>query len=819
MVCRENKGRSAAMGYEKHMLRQMGFKDYRDFEVQSSIHEYGHTYSGAANPSRTEQEAFLLGFRQQVVNDDTIGDGDKFRVSDRQPGLVTRIDQELARVRTGLDENGRPLTSAQRNEGKHFASMKRLGVLMARQQAAKQSYVETYARTTGVTTHDARSRWDALVSRSAEERKNTKVSLTDDWQQRLNVNGVTSQQQADIGQSNVAREALRIMESERQAKIRTLPTRPAVTAENRQSFLRPDDPKIQIRCDGCGQFGHEEPACPNAAEVEAVRRATETYEERINEAQRHQNAAHAQNELRRLENGEPVGFDINNDGTRYVLDPRTLRAVRADSDEAPTLLREVAASGDPSKADEAAGDAKAAGVYFEMAQDALEEKRGPIPSVSAAVQDIGYNADSGVLEVTAHPYTRKRTGEVVPAKTYVYRVSPREYDEMMASGSPGKYASNHFFGRRGNDKFRFENEAEEREARVQRQCPSCGQFAAMTAAHQCPISGSMNSKEEAAYRDRLRLARDEARLTKLPVSPVDSTPRHRVDAVSNASLADGGFLRFPERTQMVLNRDRGKVALGGFTGQYLGARVTGRVYTWAEPGSGQTLSRVDNVKCSCGGPPCRHTEKAADLMAVTYGAKTANGVRPGGRRFLEDAPAASDAPAADFDRTPYDKIRQTRSEAAATQNRVFIEHPERRTVASWPIDAATGQPRYAPPTWENGDRQVSVNDAESSATEIQANLTRATGAAWNVRTESDGSLRISAPPTRTRGGKMSDHDQSRLAAALGLRSGRTGGSGVHVPADPSWRHEFLDRSAGRPPTVLGSRFVVRRPHEAAGPQA
>ncbi|MDN5894785.1 MAG: KTSC domain-containing protein [Nocardioides sp.] len=815
------------------MLREHGYHDAKDFEVQSSIHEYGHAYSGADNPTREEYQAFLQGARQQIMNDQSISEADKYRISNKQPGLITRLDQELTRVKTGQDENGRSLTSAQINQGKHFASMKRLGVLMQRQQAAKANFLEVYARTTGNSLAESKRRWDDLSSRSPEERKNTRISLTDDWQERLSVAGLTSQQQADMGQSNVARETMRLMESERQAKIRTLPSRPTVSNEDRQPFLKPNDPAVQVRCDGCGQFGHEQDACPNQAEVEAVQSATVSYEDAVETAIRHRNAAQAASDLSRLEKGEQVGVDLGDDTGLWVLDPRdpatvgspeqglhtNITAVPADDPRAADLLRDIAASGDPDKAHEAAMDAKEAGVSFEMAQDRLEEKRGPIPMVSSAVQDIGYNADAGVLEVTAHPYTRKRTGEVMPAKTYMYRMSPSEYGEMMASGSPGKYASQNFFGAGRNANYKFENAAEERESRTLRQCPSCGQFASMTSTHQCPIGGSMNSREEAAYRERLRIARDKANLSGLPASMADTTPRHRVEAISQSPLTDGGQMRFPERNQMLMQRDRGQVALGGFTAQYLGQRVTGRVYTWNEPSSGDALATSDTVSCTCGGPPCRHAEKAVDLMAVTYGAKTAQGITPGGRRFAPEPGTAQDAPTQLADRVPYGTIRDQRREAASTQKRVFAQYPGRRLYASLPIDAATGQPTQAPGTWGSGEGQVNLSEPDAVAARMRANLRETTGTDWQVRSSATGALRITASSKRTRGGKMSDFDQARLARALKLPVGRTGAKGVHVPAEPSWRSEFMDRSTGREPSVLGARFVVRSAGEAAGPQA
>ena len=38
MVCRENKGRSAAIGLIKHMLRADGLTSYTDWEAQSLTH-------------------------------------------------------------------------------------------------------------------------------------------------------------------------------------------------------------------------------------------------------------------------------------------------------------------------------------------------------------------------------------------------------------------------------------------------------------------------------------------------------------------------------------------------------------------------------------------------------------------------------------------------------------------------------------------------------------------------------------------------------------------------------------------------------------
>lgn len=844
MVCRENKLRSAVMGYEKHLLRDLGLFDYHDRDVQSGIHEYGHAYVGAKDATPDEYMAVMLGVRQQIVDDPGISEADKFRVSEGrggQPGLVTRIDQEIARFKSGKDERGNPLRPEQRNGGAQLAAMKRLGVLLQRRQEPRRLFIENYARSMGVPIEQSRARYDDLVSRKPEDRTGTKIRLTDDWRDTLAVSGLTAQQQADIGQDNATRYAIRVMESERTTHLRTLPTRPTIRDEDRLTFLSKKDPNVQVQCrgeGGCGQFGHERDNCPNTAEVQAVAAATAAYDSQVQEAQRHLNARDAAAALTSLEAGEPYGFDLNSDGKHWVLDPRQATAVAgpgvlsdvkympAGTPEAEAMLREVAASGDPNKASDAVLEAKEAGVAVERAQDALEEKRGPVPLVSNAVQNIGYNPDSGLVEITAHPYTRKKTGEVMPPKTYAYRMSREEHAEMMAyPDGPGAYVSRNFFGRRRdndwNAQYAWENTAEAAEASVQRQCSSCGQFASLTSAHKCPIDGSMDSRYEAEYRERLRQDRVAANLSKLPARMRPQLPRTGIGTQVQGRLVDGGVLAMPGPQQTIQARDSGKIAIGGFNGQYLGHRVTGRIYTWNEPGTGIPLTTTDNVNCTCGGPPCRHAAKAIDTMTASYRATKAPGISPGQRRFLNmDTPvAAHDAPARDFTRVSYDTIRNRRRDAAATQNRVFAEVPSRRTVVGHPIDARTGQPTNQPQTWRGPGSRVDVRSPWATAATLAENLQESTKKNWDVRVnEADGTIQITAPPTRTRKGAMSDSDQRALAGILGIR-GRTGAQGVHVPSDPSWRYEMLERSAGHDPEILGARFVARTVKDAAGPQA
>ena len=56
-----------------------------------------------------------------------------------------------------------------------------------------------------------------------------------------------------------------------------------------------------------------------------------------------------------------------------------------------------------------------------------------------------------------------------------------------------------------------------------------------------------------------------------------------------------------------------------------------------------------------------------------------------------------------------------------------------------------------------------------------------------------------------------------LRETLGVNA-RGSGSGYHVPADSSWRHETLSRIHGQTPTVRGARRAMRM-SDAPGPDA
>ena len=822
MVCRENKARSAVMGTLKRMMSSKGYADYKDFEFQSAIHEYGHTFQGADNPSPQEYQDFLRGMKQQVINDPSINDAEKYRISDKQPGVVTRLDQEIARVKTGRDEHGRPLRPEQINGGKHFQAMKHLSAILTRQQEGKQEYHELYARSMGQSVEQARTRYNALTSRSPEDRENTRISLTDDWRDSLNASGISRQRQADIGQSNEARYALAVMESERQAHIRALPSRPAFEGDHvkKTKYISAEEASKQVKCDTCGQFGHEESACPNEAEFNTLLAAEGKVLDTYAEVEKHQQGAFAALAVRANE-GEDFGPESRRapDGGFYVAEGEPTAAT---VDEWRERMSAKADAYDPAALKKAQKAYMQAEVARDEARAAFEEKRGPVPKVSSAITETKYNPGSGALVVTRPGYTRKSDGVTMPPKDYVYLMGREEHDAFQASDSPGKFLSETTGRARakgGNAGWTPQNEAEAKELMVERQCPTCGRFASMTSGHQCPVPGGRQGEVDAATIERARAARERAKLDSLPVNVADTTKRTLVQSHITGDIRHGR-IAFPNPRGMAAAREGGGVGMGGFTAQYLGATVNGRAYTWTDPSTGEQVFTARSVKCSsCSPGGCVHIDKAADMMANRYGSTRVSGVNPGNRVFRRETEQASDA--ADWRSVDesYQQIRDRRAENADRTVANARMDPNLRQAAVYPRDA-DGNPTRWPRTYQApGGREVRVDDdGTSTRNEVTAALQERTGLRWVTEPDGRGGFTITTPKWRRRGdGSIAWRDRQVLRETLGVKARGTG-SGYHVPADSSWRHETLSRVHGQAPSVLGARRVMNL-SDAPGPDA
>ncbi|MEU1827450.1 hypothetical protein ABZ502_34190 [Streptomyces abikoensis] len=991
MVCRENKGRSAVIGYQKHLLRQLGFRDYDDFELQSGIHEFGHQYEGFPKPTEKEQLQFLKGLKQQIESDPRITAADKYRESDKQPGMVTRIDQEIARLKTGKDEHGRPLQSKHKMRGQDLAAMQRLGVLLQRNQEAKDGYFDVYARSMGVDAKTARARWKELVRRQKSERENTRVSLTDSWRDNLAVSGFTSRHQADLGQSNVSREALRIMEEERRAKLASLPTRPTITSAQRVRMAEPGQSTVQCTGQGgCGQFGHERSACPNEKVVQDRDNARARWKdidakiraerERADEHARNDwayIASYSHKEMAQMreerdlalkydqqathelaasgpqgavrcgtcqqfghESGEcpnPSRVDELNDLRDKVNqyydrmdtlsdwisaaedevpadDPELKRwrqeygnneffaqqavgqyrdkkaeiataAVRCEGgcgqfghvrEECPNaaLLDEVAAhvqeaekigeqirhraqlrGQNPDKLTEA--DHELYDDWFAKSVDidkrllaagidphqvstgtALSQAKKPSGPASARIQEVGYNADTGYLEVTTRPYTRKSDGKVMPAKTYAYRMSPSEHQQMMAASSLTSYVSQSVWAKNGaNAAYQFENVAEAAEASVQRKCPTCGRWASMTSAHTCPVPGSRAGQDDSARRAWIKAEKQAARAVGRPVQ----MPPQMTTVALGARLRFGnntGTLDYADRKRIDAALASGKVAAAEVRASFLDANVTGKAIAWNDADGQAKLStdREDGatLQCTCRAfkkdGTCKHVRVVGAAMASRYAAD-----HPAVGSPLRAAPlpapkptrdeTAKDAPEEGFARMTYAQIRQRRADLRGKER----DHARRSSAAGdgqWlraagAVDGVTGKRVKTPQAWT--ERGISADPADSSASGavrldqakdvqdgLRAGLRSNTGKHWSVTCKPDGWLHITtALQRRTSDREITMPERIELAKALKMPVHTVSAHGVSIPPDNGWRAEFLDRAHGKNPRVLGERFVAR----------
>lgn len=823
MVCRENKGRSAVMGLLKRQMASRGYSDYRDYEFQSAIHEYGHTFQGADEPSPEEYRDFLRGARQQVVNDTTIPDAEKYRQSHKQPGVVTRIDQEIKRVETGRDENGRPLRPEQINGGRHFQSMKHMSAILTRGQEAKQEYHELYARSMGISASRARSRYNTLAALPREERENTEISLTDSWRDDLNVAGISRKTQGDIGQSNEARFALATMESERQAHLRALPTRDAFEGDHVQkvSYITPEEAAKRVKCDTCGQFGHEEGDCPNVAEFETLVTAEGKVLDARAELDQQQDAAIAALALKANEGSEFGPESRRTDDGRYHVNDGGPPA--ATVDEWRDRMRAVADRHDPAAVKKAQKEYVSAQADATAARDAFEAKRGPVPQVSSAVTEVKYNEGSGALMVTRPGYTRKSDGVTMPPKDYLYVMGSEEFKAFKASDSPGRFLSEttgRAAAKGGNGGWTPQNEAEAKALMTEKQCPTCGRWASMTAGHQCPVPDGRQGEVDAATAERAREARERARLDSLPVNMGDTTKRVLVQSHTAGEIRNGR-ITFPNPRAMSRAREDGAVGMGGFTAQYFGATVNGRAYTWTDPSTGESVFTAREVRCSAcaGSDRCIHVDKAADMMANHYRATRVSQTNPGNRVFRREAEQASDAREWHSTEETYQQIRDRR---AANADRVIANariDPNLRQAAVYPRDA-DGTPVRWPSTYDApGGRNIRVDDnGEATRQEVTSVLSERTGRKWITEPDGRGGFTITTPKwRRLQDGRIPWGDRKALREALDIPA-RGSGDGYHVPADSSWRHETLSRLHERQPSIHGARRVMHL-SDSPGPDA
>lgn len=825
MVCRENKARSTAIRLAKEMCKAQGYGVMHDRELQSAIHERQHHFDGAPEMTREEQVAMVKGLRQQIENDPSISEREKYRISHDQPGLITRLDEEIKRLETGkyIDRAGREhdLTDQQRNSGAQLQAIQYLGTMVPRGQAAKKTYFELNARHTGRSVDEVKAQWNAIMARKGQGRGNVGISLRDNWRDDLAVAGMSAQAQADIGQSKRARDALKEMEEQRLAVLARQPSRATIRPEHRRVYT-PSGADGNIRCDQCGQFGHEQPACPNGDLVTKRRDLESEYHAAAN-------ALKAASVQRHLDSGaeltylRPDGSEVTGDVARRLLEQDRDTFARGQSlttvDEANKKLKAIANR-----------DAEL--------QNELNQRTG---GSSSWVQEVAYNEESGLMMVTTQPRQRK-DGLISPAKTYPYRVSKAEAEQILASPEIGRAISKTVM-RRGNgtnnDEYRWENAADSQAAQVQQKCPTCGRWASMTSSHTCPVPGSDAADAEVTDRAELAIWRSQVRTARAAGLEPPAKPMARVNLVTQRQYRlpeNGGMANVPPPRDVKAQLDGGKVAAASVNFRYPDATVTGQATIWRDESGVDVASPFkeaggNGMRCTCGKftstGRCDHVASALQTMSGAYGTNYTGdtGLRPGvpiaERRKERTGDTAYDAPKIPIERMDYSRIQKLRFQRQGDHAQGLFEKQRRgepiNTPSVKPPKDEEGNRVAWPATFErsgkggaNSDRPTDLHDTSDVQYRLRAALFARTRTHYSVLRDKDGGMRITVPKARRgKDGTISQAERSRLAETLGIPAHQSRADGVYIPADTSWRHEMLSRAYGdNPPPLRAARCTV-----------
>lgn len=795
------------IGLNKHYLRHDGWTDYTDNEFQSAFHDYGHRFEDAPIPSEAQQRKLLEGLRASIEQDPRISDADKYRPAKPNartdnPGLVTRIDQELTRLETGVHERtGKPLTNAQMMGGKQWASIQRLSAFIQRTQPAKDSYIEMNARHRGISVDDARTEWKKLVDVPPKARINDgtgqelgQISLTDNYRDDLSVAGLTSEQQADVAQSAATRYAIQEMEKRRKSAIANLPSRPTVDESMTTTFTNSGDQTI--RCDQCGQFGHEAGSCPNSravaqirdaetkagqasARLEAVSKKKEQLEAEIAKLQRKESRAKTDDD--RAQAIEDISA-LRKQTRRLEGTERRLIALRDyEEDNASQYRNALARSG---------------------------------PATSNLAETVAYNPATGYMKLMI----RKASGTL---SGHEFRVSNQEFEDLMNSDNHRSAAAASILRSRrkgGNDEWQYENPADLEAAREQHVCPTCGRWASLTSSHRCPVPGTRRDTDDTM--NRAAGADD---------SGTYQTAAIRIGPGESRSLAGGlGVLQHASARHVTDQVDADQTVSAMVDARYPDAAVTGTVTVWDDADHGRALSTTPEsgaeIKCTCSEYKqrgvCKHIAETANTLTRIYGAEKVTDRTPRGKaaNSYPDANQAADAPdPGGVDRMSYSRImnsRFSRAGDAVVESTTGRPDATKLLAATWPRDAAgnaiTGEiPTHvehsSPPSPRFKHASVDTRHQAPAQEAIRAGLRNRTGKHWSV-THEGGVLRITASRKyRRQHGAMTDEARTELARALDLPKSAVGAKGVTVPGEQSWHHEYVNRAFGQEPTVYGRK--------------
>lgn len=629
MVCRENKGRSAIMGYVKHLQRELGGEAFNDAEVQSLIHQVKHDGDALdveAPLTKGEQVDMMRRLRSQIIENPSISEEEKYRQSTQRPGIVTRLDEEIARIESGKTAKGDPLTASQLNTASHMYAMQRLGNTLERINPAKQEFLETNARHRGISYEEAQAEWSQLMSQKGHFE--SRSLIRDDVRESLATAGIDSHVQANLGASGRAINAMEVMEARRMEMVKNSESKPAVTKEHSlATFVAPGSKEAQLRCGKCGQFGHEDSSCPNLKQVERLE--------------------DIRAERRLISRAEEIAHD------RHFVDTASDDAIRElygvdDVDQERADQRRTLDAMEK----ELSGESNGTGAkylderYRKRAQVRIEreEKRAEkeisnnAAIVSKDVSDVQYNEDSGVIVIHRTPDEDGQPRDPLirrchpdEAADFSERLRTESLDDVLASSMD-------------TDRHKFANRGDAQAALTMNRCPTCGQWASMTSGHKCPVPGGP-SEELEHDRRRARIEQQQKRRKSKvdggePVATFERDVdfhghqgqrkrnlRYSLDGEQGAITVNN--YRFGKPKEVLASVDEGKVALPAVSASFEDGQVSGRVSVWANDDGERMLSAYDTglaeagLKCDCADYAqnyrCKHIQATRVMVQQAYG--------------------------------------------------------------------------------------------------------------------------------------------------------------------------------------------------------
>lgn len=857
MVCRENPLRSAFMGAVKKLSVINGDGYFHDAEVQSSIHEFGHELE-AMTPISTEQQiAFAEQLRAQLEANPDLTDNDKYRPfsGDRgQTGIITRIDDEIRALKTGKDRKGRPIKGTPKeNNARFLASVMNMGSMLERRQPAKAAFLEMNARHRGISMAEATAEWNKLMNTKGDF---SQISLSDTFREDLGsgrktdgstdtrpvtlrdslaMAGMSAREQADLGQSGRARNAMAVMEQRRLKAVKALPSRPTLDVPGvvSRQYLDASKKDSYVKCGQCGQFGHDDNECPNP-DLASERRDLSNQRDTLDKAKEAV-------KWRRMLDADDDAIMTNLD--RYypqrefasAAQFREMVASRIDTLTPDGELTELEIARRSKQLDDAEAD--------------LRRRRDERGGSVSAFRSVRYSPQTGLLEVTPQDYTRKN-GHVTPGKPFYRRISPQQWAELTdGTDSIGARLNSLGLARNPDEQNRFESAADMRAAATLQRCPTCGRFASLNAGHRCAVKGgpseeftARNALQQRAYRRAVVEGGG-----KVPPPPRNIRTGQPVDHhVIGARETDGAIVRgdLMTATRGSIDADLATdatVAHPTVHAQFPGATVTGSVQVWSSDGQ-RFLSVADDdrnvtLKCTC--PQyrknyrCPHVESAAKACADKFRAGPARG-RTANSSYEQLDGFSMDAPLGTHSRVDFATITARRAEHNDTFTTSVNARSYAGTFATSPVAMpprnSDGEEIAEPTVWartdsdddtsaEDGKKRMDVNKVDLQNTgdvvhRLRKVLSGRKGRqSWSVRTDQFGGIIVDIQRS-ARNTPAAESQRATLRSLLNIPANNDLRNGFYIPPTGSARHEALDRAYGDPPRIQQSRMVFTPDAEA-----